>query len=1218
MFRLPLNRMAIGLLALVLVLGATAWGQNLCEFELDRPGNPIGGYDVWTEFGWTPCAGAATYRLQIGNDTSFSGAGLYADFDSLTSTVYRPSRDLIMNRTYFWRVIAYNAGRTDSAISLSIDGALTYQEFRTITRDVPRILSCSDPMTYNRTIIPENTPYHLIKSDQNATATFVVPSGLWLAIDSGSEASQGLTLLVDGNIGIEVHGKLLWRGADARRITVMSGDPTPAAGQWQGIYFADDAPDAQFDPAWTFIDGSGSEIVNVDFRHSGSVAGTSTINASMASVYIAQCSFSESNDDHALYTGGGSYLKANYITGYRTRVGNERAGAGIYCQGASNRISQNYVAYCSTYVVDNYGLYLDAKGGGLYVGGSLNLVDSNRFYRCAAYADNNQWSLGARAYGGGIHNAATATIFQDNAIEQCKAYTDGGYNNAYGGGLYTSGDSVTIDGGTITECGAHYGGGIYAPTVTFPIRISHCSIVKDSAYGGGGGIYMGNGTVWASTIEFNKAASPTAGAGIHGDPDTVTYCNLNRNYGDKLCKKNTNPLNSTYAKNNWWYSRTYIPEIQDGIWDCSDTYGSSQLGPVNADPPLYTVSDSTAEAFRNAYSLELMSDGTYSAPLAGGLTPNDTVYFRLTGEDVNPLIKNVAVIRVYNRTIGEYIWPFYEETEDTSGVWQGCFYLTDTTIQLSDSLRVANGDVLDIYVDNDSLVRLRYVVGESECLSAYSGTGNSCDIQISSLTMASGGLAVGDQVGVFDGEFCVGVRTYNGEGFPFTVTAWADDPATATPDGYVVGDDISLRVARAGTCEKIDLCPSSAWTGGDGTFENSTTQQVSLYDDCGGCQTLRLGAGWNFVSMHIDPAVTDITQMFADVVDEINIMSECDAAYWVPGQVQQFTDWDSQSAYAIHLDALHTLQFCGTVVPCDSAIPLPGGWTCAPYYPTEAMDAATALGSLSGELVICNAPDGTFYIPGVGNFMGDMYPGLGYRLNLSAVGTLQYPCAPPKRAPFASAPAAKTARHFVVTEPSQSYHAAVINTGSALADGDELGLFLKDGLLIGSGVVQSGQAPVALWYDDVSTESIDGYTSGAEIEFRVWRHTPQTEEAIPAADVDGLAALGSGPYSILSLAPGHPAGIPYRFELGANYPNPFNPTTTVSFSLDRAGYTTLTVYNMLGQQVRTLVESELEAGPHSVIWNGTDDTGHRVASGVYLYRLSQSDRRITRKMLLLK
>ncbi|MFL3006868.1 MAG: T9SS type A sorting domain-containing protein [Candidatus Neomarinimicrobiota bacterium] len=94
--------------------------------------------------------------------------------------------------------------------------------------------------------------------------------------------------------------------------------------------------------------------------------------------------------------------------------------------------------------------------------------------------------------------------------------------------------------------------------------------------------------------------------------------------------------------------------------------------------------------------------------------------------------------------------------------------------------------------------------------------------------------------------------------------------------------------------------------------------------------------------------------------------------------------------------------------------------------------------------------------------------------------------------------------------------------------------------------------------------------------------------------------------------------IPAEYSLSQNYPNPFNPTTKIDFSLPRSDDVTVTIYNLMGQQIKVLMNSNLEYGYHTVTWNGLDQLGRPVASGVYFSELRTRNFRKTKKMLLLK
>lgn len=119
-------------------------------------------------------------------------------------------------------------------------------------------------------------------------------------------------------------------------------------------------------------------------------------------------------------------------------------------------------------------------------------------------------------------------------------------------------------------------------------------------------------------------------------------------------------------------------------------------------------------------------------------------------------------------------------------------------------------------------------------------------------------------------------------------------------------------------------------------------------------------------------------------------------------------------------------------------------------------------------------------------------------------------------------------------------------------------------------------------------------------------------------ETDHTADIGGIALNVRGLA-----GLPETYALSQNYPNPFNPATTIEYDLPEAASVRITVYNLLGQEVRTLVSEPMPAGYHSVRWNGRNDDGRPVASGMYLYRIqalkgSETKFVQVKKMLMLK
>jgi hypothetical protein len=136
--------------------------------------------------------------------------------------------------------------------------------------------------------------------------------------------------------------------------------------------------------------------------------------------------------------------------------------------------------------------------------------------------------------------------------------------------------------------------------------------------------------------------------------------------------------------------------------------------------------------------------------------------------------------------------------------------------------------------------------------------------------------------------------------------------------------------------------------------------------------------------------------------------------------------------------------------------------------------------------------------------------------------------------------------------------------------------------------------------------------SAGELHFELVDETGHCTTKIKTKGQDvAIPQVAGGSTGINDVTPSH-------FELKGNYPNPFNPETIIGFNLPQQTPVTLRVYNILGQVVNTLVDEVLPAGNHAVKWDGTNDGGKEVASGVYFYRIKAGDFESTQKMTLLR
>ncbi|HLP17400.1 MAG TPA: FlgD immunoglobulin-like domain containing protein [Bacteroidota bacterium] len=123
---------------------------------------------------------------------------------------------------------------------------------------------------------------------------------------------------------------------------------------------------------------------------------------------------------------------------------------------------------------------------------------------------------------------------------------------------------------------------------------------------------------------------------------------------------------------------------------------------------------------------------------------------------------------------------------------------------------------------------------------------------------------------------------------------------------------------------------------------------------------------------------------------------------------------------------------------------------------------------------------------------------------------------------------------------------------------------------------------------------------------------------IAALDKAGNLGAYSGEFNLKVTNVEKLNGIPTEFALDQNYPNPFNPSTEIHFALPKESHVTLTIYNISGSVVRTLVNTEMGAGYYGMTWNGTNDQGHQVASGMYFFRVQAGSFTASKKMMLMK
>jgi len=218
-------------------------------------------------------------------------------------------------------------------------------------------------------------------------------------------------------------------------------------------------------------------------------------------------------------------------------------------------------------------------------------------------------------------------------------------------------------------------------------------------------------------------------------------------------------------------------------------------------------------------------------------------------------------------------------------------------------------------------------------------------------------------------------------------------------------------------------------------------------------------------------------------------------------------------------------------------------------------------------------------------------------------------------------PRTKSAPEQFVFDEKADYIPIYINIADEIRPGlKEIGL-LVNGVCKGAVVVEDSLEQISAYVANASE------LSEGDIEFVFYYEESKSAGAqmrkvnVPTGKLNAKYGVAGSTYPYFAIDLDDNAlenVVPFEFTLKQNYPNPFNPSTTIQYSLPEAAKVHLEIYNIKGQLVTTLVNSEMPAGMHSIVWNGKDMNNRIVASGVYLYRLSSPQNTQTKRMLLMK
>jgi len=380
---------------------------------------------------------------------------------------------------------------------------------------------------------------------------------------------------------------------------------------------------------------------------------------------------------------------------------------------------------------------------------------------------------------------------------------------------------------------------------------------------------------------------------------------------------------------------------------------------------------------------------------------------------------------------------------------------------------------------------------------------------------------------------------------------------------------------------------------------------------------IRLVAGWNVISSPVQPPILSMDAVFSEIVENENllIVKNQRGRFFRPDQEFNNIDgWDVRYGYWVKLIEEDVLIISNRFVQQDIPIPLGDGWSIVSYFPAQRVDVMLATAGIVEELLVMKDFQGRFYMPRYDfSNMAPLMRGAGYQLKIDDDIDLIWQVPDEERIGLFAGNSInnyREASHFnpVISTP---YNMSVLITeASAYIQDAEIGAFSKNGLCVGSVKLnENGMTGLAVWGDDPTTEIIEGLVEGEQLYFKLWFKDESIDAEIEWEYGEGNYYTDS--YSVGELSFYVPA--PHEFTLHDPYPNPFNSTVRLSFSLPEANLISFSIYDISGRLVVQLEQHYQTAGIFRIVLNSD-----RWSSGIYFAELKAGRNVRMKKMVLVK
>jgi len=434
-----------------------------------------------------------------------------------------------------------------------------------------------------------------------------------------------------------------------------------------------------------------------------------------------------------------------------------------------------------------------------------------------------------------------------------------------------------------------------------------------------------------------------------------------------------------------------------------------------------------------------------------------------------------------------------------------------------------------------------------------------------------------------------------------------DDTTSDVDEGAKSGDTIRFFLNE----EQYPANETGTWT------SDGDRNRVDLSFTTSREVVLHLVKGWNLISFNVQPQNVNITDILSPIEGKyVVVRGFKQGAKTYDPELPEFSDLDEMKppfGYWIKTTEDVDLSISGPPIPPNTPIQLDQGWNLIGYLPEEGKSVSEALGGIMDQLIVARGFEqgAKTYDPQLPDFsdLEEMKPGFGYWIKVASAVTLNY------MGEGAQAPAAPVLAHagVIPTFTNVDLYGEVYIDGKPAPEGTKVEAYVR-GIKCGETLVsRSGlYGFLHVYGDDPFSPVLEGALQGDEISLCV-NGLPADARAVWTKDGDRIRVNIHAETRV----------IPDKTALLQNFPNPFNPETWIPFQLATDADVTISIYNASGELIRRLTLGRKSAGLYTTketaaYWDGRNEIGERVASGVYFYTIKAGDYTATKRLTILK